>query len=171
MVLGWFFMFLGRFLWFPRFQVGFPWSYMILGRVFEVPDWCYGSRSVFMGFRGSRLVFHGSRWVSMVPCLVFMIPGGLLAFNGSRVVFYYFRWIFMVIRGSMFIFMIIYGSRLISWFQVVFLVFRGSRLVFIRADRRRCEVRRWEHPKRYPLDLYFFPTIPLGLAGRRPALA
>ena len=26
-------------------------------------------------------------------------------------------------------------------------------------------MRRWEHPKRYPLDLYLGPTIPLGLAG------
>ena len=26
-------------------------------------------------------------------------------------------------------------------------------------------MRRWEHPKRYPLDLYLGPTTPLGLAG------
>ena len=32
-------------------------------------------------------------------------------------------------------------------------------------------MRRWEHLKRYPLDLYLGPTIPLGLTGRRPALA
>ena len=35
----------------------------------------------------------------------------------------------------------------------------------IRAERQRCEVRRWEHPKKYPLNLYLGPTIPLGLAG------
>ena len=38
------------------------------------------------------------------------------------------------------------------------------------AGRRK--VRRKEHLKRYPLDLYLGPTIPLlSLANRRPALA
>ena len=50
-----------------------------------------------------------------------------------------------------------------SWFQVDFTVINGSRLVQIRAERWRREVRRWEHLKRYPLDLFLGPTIPLGL--------
>ena len=41
----------------------------------------------------------------------------------------------------------------------------------IRAERRRREVRRWEHPKRNQLDLYLGPRIPLGLAVHRPILA
>ena len=58
-------------------------------------------------------------------------------------------------------------------------VFHDSRLVFmvigwfiseLSAGRRK--VRRKEHLKRYPLDLYLGPTIPLlSLANRRPALA
>ena len=41
-----------------------------------------------------------------------------------------------------------------------------SWLFSIRAEHQRCEVRLWEYPKRYPLDLYLGPTIPpLGLAG------
>ena len=63
-----------------------------------------------------------------------------------------------------------------SWFQVVFVWFQLGFygcywLVYIWAERQRREVRRWEHPKRYSLHLYLGPTIPLGLAGRRPALA
>ena len=46
-------------------------------------------------------------------------------------------------------------------FQGKFMVFQGSFIVF-----------GWlRTPKRYSLHLYLGPTIPLGLAGRRPALA
>ena len=41
--------------------------------------------------------------------------------------------------------------------------FQNFLLVSIWAERRRRKVRRWEHPKRYPLDLYLDPTILLGL--------
>ena len=41
----------------------------------------------------------------------------------------------------------------------------------LRRQFIRRKVRHWEHPIRYPLDLYLGPTIPLGLTGRRPALA
>ena len=51
------------------------------------------------------------------------------------------------------------------------LVCYGSRLVFIVFQCSRLAFHGWKHPKRYPLDLYLEPTISLGLAGRRPALA
>ena len=51
------------------------------------------------------------------------------------------------------------------------LVIYGSGLVYIQAERRWREVTRLEYPNRFSLDLYLGPTIPLGLAGRRPALA
>ena len=43
----------------------------------------------------------------------------------------------------------------------------------IRGERRRCEERRWEHPKMYPLELYPLAPqpCPIGLAGHWPALA
>ena len=44
-------------------------SVFLDSRFSEVQAGFYGSRSVFMGFQGSRLVFHGSRWVFMVPGL------------------------------------------------------------------------------------------------------
>merc|ERR1711952_559642 len=88
MVLGWFFLVPGRFSW---FQVGF-----------------HGSRSVFMIFDSSRLVFHGLDWFSWF----FVVPG----------------WFFMV-------WIVFHGF---SWFQVgffygsgcVLMIFHGSMLVF-----------------------------------------
>ena len=76
------------------------------------------------------------------------------------------RWIFIVIYGFRLVFMVIHGSRSVFHdfsFLMVFMV-PGW---FI--SRR--EVRRREHPKRCPLDLYLGPRIPLGLAVHRPILA
>ena len=68
--------------------------------------------------------------------------------------------------------MIIHGSRSVFLdSRLVLMVFHGSRLVYIRAGCQRRVARCGEHLKRYPLDLYFGPKIPLGLAGCRPALA
>ena len=66
----------------------------------------------------SRLIFHGSGWVFMVPgwfswfftvpgqfSWFFMVPGRfLMVFHGSRLVFYGFRSVFMVFHGSRLVF-------------------------------------------------------------------
>ena len=140
----------------------------------------HGSMSAFICFQGLRLVFQGSRSVFMC------FQGSRLVFRGSRLVFQGSRWVFLwffIVPIQFLCFQVgfswfqasFYGF---SWFQVIFydlswfqVVFYGSRLVYFRAERRRREVRRWEHPKSFSLDLYLGPTIPLGLAGRRPALA
>ena len=107
-----------------------------------------------MGFQGSRLVFHGLRWILLVTQgSRVAFPGGFYSFSRFQVSFFYCsRSVFMVFQGSRFVF---HGSK---W---VFIVFQGFRLVF-RGSR-------WETlrtPKRYSPHLYLGPTIPLGLAGR-----
>ena len=84
MALGWFFMVPGLSLW---FKVGF-YGYLWLWVVFS---WFQA------GFYGSRLIFHDSRWVFMipdgliwpliVPGWFFMIPGGFYRYLGFQVVF------------------------------------------------------------------------------------
>ena len=81
----------------------------------------------FMVFHGSRLGFQGSRWDFMV------IQGSWVVFQGSR-----FSWFLMVL--GQFFFYSFQGFR--SLFHDSGLVFYGSRLVYIRAERRRREVRR-----------------------------
>ena len=126
--------------WFSRIQVGFLW------------------------FRAGFIVFHGSRSVFM------FFPGCQVGFSWFQVGFYgYSRF-----QGDFSRFQVGFhgfqgswsGFQGFSWFQVGFY---GSMLVYIWAERRKREVRRKEHPKTFPLDLYLGPTIPLGLAGRRPA--
>ena len=98
-----------------------------------------GSRLVFMipgrflrfqvGFSWFQVSFHGSRWIIMaINCsrFVFIIQGGFYGYLGFQV-------FFMIIHGSRSVFL---DSRL------VFMVFHGSWLVYIRAERRRHEVRR-----------------------------
>ena len=149
------------------------------------------SRLVFIVFHSSKLVFHGSRWVSFYGfcwfqvCLIWF-QVGFIVFQGSRSIFHGSRWIFMVfhgsgsvfhgsrwifmgLHGSQWVFTVFHGSR--SFFHDFRLFFYSSRLVYIQAERRRQEARCWEQPKKYPLDLYLGPTIPLGPSGRRPALA
>ena len=75
-----------------------------------------------------------------------------MGFQGFRLVFHGSRSVCIVFLGSRLIF---HGSRSIC------IVFQASGLVFMAKNT----------PKRYPLDLYLGPTIPLGLAGSRPALA
>ena len=80
--------------------------------------------------------------------------------------FYSYRSVF---HGSRWFFMFFYGSR--SGFhdaRGICIVINGPRLDYFGAERHRPEVRK---PKRYSLHPYPGPTIPLGLAGRRPALA
>ena len=75
--------------------------------------------------------------------------------------FHYSRPVFWGSRLVIMFFMIIHGSRSVFHdSRFCFMVFRGSRLVYIRAERRRPEVRHWEHSKRFPLDLCLGPTIP-----------
>ena len=102
----------------------------------------HGFRWVLLVFQGSRMVFHGFRWV-------------LLVIQGSRIVFHGFRWILLVIQGSRRGF---HGSRWVLWF------FKVPGWPAARNETVRTS-------KRYSLHLYLVPTIPLGLAGRRPALA
>ena len=113
MALGCFFVVQGQFLW---FQVGFHDS----RSVFEVPGWFFmvpGEFSWFQvdhyGHQLFQVCFHNSRWVLWI----FRVPG----------------FFFMIIHGSRSVFL---DSRL------VFMVFHGSWLVYIRAERRRHEVRR-----------------------------
>jgi len=123
----------------------------------------HGFRSVLRVFHGYRLVFHGFRSVLMV-------------FHGPRWVFHCFRSVFHGFSWSQVGF---------SWFQVGFscfcygsrfgfhdarwicIVMNGPRLVYFRAERSVM----LRTPKSYSLYPYLGPTIPLGLAGRRPALA
>ena len=128
----------------------------------------HGSMSVITDFQGFRFVFdfQGSRLVFEVQGCFFMNPGWF--FTMQECFFYGFSGFQVSLFGSR---MFFYGfSRFqvgFSWFQmgsfgysrfqggfsrfqVGFIVFQG---------------------KRYSLHLYLGPTIPLGLAGRRPALA
>ena len=116
----------------------------------------------------SRLVFHGSRWVFMVfqgSRSVFMIfyssRSAFMLFQGSRLVFHGSRWVlwlFKVPGRSSWFFMIL-GRFL--WFQVSL---HPSWALQARSETLRT-------PKMFSLYLYLGPMIPLGLAGRRPALA
>ena len=88
-----------------------------------------------------------------------------MVFQDSRLVFHGFRAVLMVFSWSQVGF---------SWFQVGFhdarwicIVMNGPRLVYFRAERSVM----LRTPKSYSLYPYLGPTIPLGLAGRRPALA
>ena len=91
-VTGWFFIVPGRFLWFFRFQVGF----MIFNgsrsvfMVFHGFMIFIGSRSAFMVFQGSRCVCYGYSWL-WVDFSRFKI-----GFYGSRLVFHGSRWAFMI---------------------------------------------------------------------------
>ena len=80
-----------------------------------------------------------------------------------------FSWFQVGFHGSRWFFMFFYCSR--SGFhdaRWICIVINGPRLDYFGAERHRPEVRK---PKRYSLHPYPGPTIPLGLAGRRPALA
>ena len=78
---------------------GFSWFFKV-----PICFFFYGFMSVLIVFHGSRLVFHGSKWVS-------------IAFNG-------FRWATIVFHGSRLVF-IVPGRFLqfqigFPWFQVDF---------------------------------------------------
>ena len=82
-----------------------------------------------------------------------------MVFHGPRLVFHGSRLVFHVL---------FYGSR--SGFhdaRWICIVMNGPRLVYFRAERSVM----LRTPKSYTLYPYLGPTIPLGLAGRRPALA
>ena len=110
---------------------------------------------------------------------VFMVPGRFswfqIGFSWFQVGFHGFSW--FQIGFSWF-------QVGFSWFQVVFHVFMaysGVQVYFYRhywsqvgvnpsrAPQARSETLRT--PKMFSLHLYLGPTIPLGLASRRPALA
>ena len=129
----------------------------------------YCSRSVFMVIQGSRFVFHGSKWVFMV-------------FEGFRLVFRGSRWVLGVNHGSRSVFIVtgrffIVSGGFSGFFYGPRSGFHDSKWIFVvpgwfkyeLSAAARSETLRT--PKRYSLHLYFGPTIPLGLAGRRPALA
>ena len=100
--------------WFFTVPDGFLWLFMVPGHVF-------GSRFIFMVFQGSRLVF--------------IVPGRFYGFSWFQVGFHSFSRFFIVPCG-------VHGSR--SNFhdsRWIFIVIFGSRLVSIRAERRRREVR------------------------------
>ena len=152
-----FFWFQVHYYGFSRFQV-----------VFLVP----GPLSRFFKVSGCFFIVPGRfLWFFKVPGWFFIVPSGFSSFwrfqvgfegiSWSQVGFYSFRPVF---HGFLWFFMFFYGSRSgfhdLRWF---FIAFNGSRLVYIRAELS--EVRRWEHPKRYSLDLYLSPKIPLGLAS------
>ena len=83
------------------------------------------------------MAFHGSRWVFHGSRWIHGFSGFQVFFHGFRSIFYGF-------------------TRLLvgfSWFQVGFYSFSRFQVGF----------HGWEHPKRYPLDLYLGPTILLGL--------
>ena len=73
---------------------------------------------------------------------------------------------FIVIYGFRLVFIVIHGSRLVFHDVSFFMVFMVPGWFISRR-----EVRRREHPERYPLDLYLGPRILLGLAVHRPILA
>ena len=91
-------------------------------------------------------------WFFTVPDWFFMGPG-------------WFSMFFMVPGWFFIILGLFFGF---SWFQVGIMDFHGSRSIFHGFEvwvnpswALRCEVRRWEHPKKsYLLDLYLVPTIP-----------
>ena len=83
-----------------------------------------------------------------------------MVFEGFRLVFRGSRWVLGVNHGSRSVF-IVTGR--------FFIVSGGFSGFFMAPGQAQSEMLRT--PKRYSLHLYFGPTIPLGLAGRRPASA
>ena len=109
-------------------------------------------------FHGSRLVFHGfmvvGRFLLIPGCFFwfFMIPGPVFVVSGW---FLWFSWLIMV-PGRFFMI----GFYGFSWFQ-------GGLYPSWALEGRNETLRT---PKRYLLNLYFGPKIPLSLTSRRLAL-
>ena len=123
----------------------------------------FGSRMFFYGFSRFQV---GSSWFQMGSFGYSRFQGGFswfqvgfMVFQGSRLAFYCSRSVFMA-PGLVFMIPGGFLSSLIvpDWFKSE-LSAAGAKLDVENT------------PKRYLLDLYLGPTIPLGLAGRRPVLA
>ena len=115
------------------------------------------------------MVFHGFGLVSMV------FQGGFIVFSWFLVGFHGFsRWFHGFCLVSMIFKVVSWFFMVFGWFpwflkvsRWIFIVINGPRLV--KSELSASETLRT--PKRYSLHLYLGPTIPLGLAGRRPAFA
>ena len=105
------------------------------------------------------IIFHGPRLVFLWFQLGFpLFQVGFSLFRVGFPLFHVrvsrFQVGFHFFHGSMYFFIV---PGVILWFHVGF--YGCYWLVYIWAERQRREVRRWEHPKRYPFVMYLGSTI------------